>query len=130
MKLSLKLIHWLPRIICILAILFISIFALDAFNPERTIWQQIGDFLIHLIPSFVLTILLIFTWKREFIGGLIFTLIGVGFSPFVFLHNYNMNQSVQMSLMIILLITIPFVISGILFIVSYKMKKKNLSSSI
>jgi hypothetical protein len=104
-------------------------FALDAFNPEKTIWQQIGDFLMHLIPSFVLIIFLIIAWKREFIGGIIFTLIGLGLSPFIFMHNYNMNQSVWMSLMIILIITMPFVIVGILFIVSHRMKKKNLSSS-
>lgn len=127
-KAQLKLIHWLPRIICILTILFISIFALDAFNPEKTMWQQIGDFLMHLIPSFVLTILLIIAWKWELIGGILFTLIGLGFSPFIFTHNYSMNQSVWMSLMIILVITIPFVIVGILFIVSHKMKKKDYPS--
>ncbi len=128
MKVSIKVIHWLPRIICILAILFVSMFALDAFNPEKTTWQQIGDFLMHLIPSFVLIIFLIFAWKREMIGGIIFTLIGLGFSPFIFIHNYNMNQSVWLSLMIILIITMPFVIVGILFIMSHRMKKKNLSS--
>jgi len=98
-------------------------FALDAFNPEKTIWQQIGDFLIHLIPSFVLIIILIIAWKREFIGGIIFTLIGLGFSPFIFIYNYNMNQSVWMSLFIILIVTIPYVTAGILFILSHKMKK-------
>lgn len=129
MNVSIKIIHWLPRILCILAILFISLFALDAFNPEKTFWQQIGDFLMHLIPSFVLIIFLIIAWKREFIGGILFILIGLGFSPFIFMHNYKMNQSVWMSLMIILMITIPFIIIGILFIVSHNMKKKNLSSS-
>jgi hypothetical protein len=127
MKVSLKLIHWLPRIICILAILFVSVFALDAFNPEKTISQQIGGFLIHLIPSFVLTIILIIAWKREFIGGILFTLIGLGFSPFIFIHNYKMNHSIWMSVLIVLTITIPFVIAGILFIMNYKMKKKNQS---
>ena len=54
MKTSLAVYHWLPRILCILSILFISMFALDAFAPNLTIWQQITDFLIHLIPSFIL----------------------------------------------------------------------------
>ena len=104
-------------------------FALDAFNPEKTFWQQIGDFLMHLILSFVLVIFLIIAWKREYIGGIIFTLIGLGFSPFIFVHNYKMNQSVLMSLLIILIITVPFVIAGILFIMSHRKKKKNISSS-
>ena len=124
MKKSTKVIHWLPRIICILAILFVSMFALDAFEAELTIWQQIGAFLMHLIPSFILLALLIVSWKWEFIGGIIFTLIGLGFSPFIFLHNYKMNQSIGMSLGIIMAITIPFAIVGVLFIVSHFQKKK------
>ena len=126
MKTSIKVLHWTPRIICILAIIFISLFALDSFSPDLTVWQQIGAFLIHLIPSFILIALLIVAWKWEFIGGIIFTLIGLGFSPFIFKHNYNMNHSVGMSLGIILMVTFPFVVVGILFIMSYFMKKKNL----
>ena len=125
MKKSTKVFHWLPRIICILAILFVSLFALDAFAPELTIWQQIGAFLIHLIPSFILLALLIIAWKWEFIGGIIFTIIGLGLSPFVFVHNYKMNESIWMSLGIILTITIPFVFVGVLFIVSHFRKKQS-----
>jgi len=129
MKTNIIVLHWTPRIISILAIIFISLFALDSCSPDLTIWQQIGAFLIHLIPSFVLIALLIVAWKWEFIGGIIYTLIGLGFSPIIFLHNYKMNQSVWHSLTTILIITIPFVIVGILFIVSNKKKKKNLSSA-
>ena len=108
MKKSIKVIHWLPRIICILTILFISIFALDSFAPELTIWQQIGAFIIHLIPSFILLAFLIVAWKWEYIGGIIFLIIGLGFS-----------------LINMLIITIPFIIVGVLFIVSHFLKKKN-----
>jgi len=102
----------------------ISLFALDAFQPDLTIWQQIGDFLMHLIPSFILTALLLVAWKWEYVGGIIFTIIGLGLSPLVFNHNYNMNHSVWMSLGIILTITIPFVLVGVLFIVGHFQKIK------
>lgn len=124
MKISTKALHWLPRIMCILAILFVSLFALDAFTPELTLWQQIGDFLVHLIPSFILLTLLFIAWKWEFVGGIIFVVIGIGLSPVVFIHNFKMNDSVWMSLGIISIITIPFAIIGILFIVSHYKKKK------
>ncbi|MCA0133526.1 DUF7670 domain-containing protein [Winogradskyella alexanderae] len=124
MKLNIKIIHWLPRIICILAILFISLFALDAFDPKLTVWQQIIGFLMHLIPSFILILFLIIAWKKEYIGGILFILIGLGLSPFVFIHNYNMNQSVWLSLLIILMITIPFAIVGVLFIISNRIKRR------
>jgi hypothetical protein len=99
-------------------------FALDAFSSELSVWQQIGIFLIHLIPSFILLALLILAWKREFIGGIIFTIIGLGLTPIVFIHNYRMNHSVFMSIGIIMSITIPFALVGILFIISHFKKKK------
>ena len=122
-----KFLYWLPRILCIIAILFISLFALDAFQPNLTIWQQIGAFLIHLIPSFILLTFLLIAWKWEYIGGIIFIVIGLGLSPFIFKHNYDMNHSVWMSLGVILTITIPFVIVGILFIISHFKNKKALN---
>ena len=126
MKKSIKIFYWLPRIICILAILFVSLFAADAFAPGLTIWQQISAFIMHLIPSFVLLAFLIVAWKWEYVGGIIFIIIGLGLSPLVFIHNYKMNHSIWMSLWIILLITIPFVIVGILFVVSHFLKKREL----
>ena len=125
---SIRLIHWLPRIICILAILFVSLFAADSFQPGLSIWQQIGAFLIHLIPSFILIGLLIIAWNWEYIGGIIFAVVGLGLSPFVFIMNFRMNHSVWMSLVVILSITIPFIIVGVLFIVSHFLKKKNLQT--
>jgi len=120
-----KILFWLPRILCIIAILFISLFALDAFQPDLTIWQQLEAFLMHLIPSFILLILLLIAWKWEFIGGIIFTIIGLVFSPFIFKHNYDMNHSVWMSMGIIAMITLPFVIVGILFISHHFQKISN-----
>lgn len=124
MKSSMRILYWTPRILGILAILFLSMFALDAFNPALTIWQQIGGFLIHMIPSFVLLGILAVAWKWELIGGLIFTLIGLAFSPVVYLLNYNRLHSVKESLFVLLIITVPFILTGLLFILSYRHKKR------
>ena len=63
MKTSTKVLHWTPRIICILAILFISLFSFDSFSSERNFWQNATAFLMHNIPSFVLLAVLIVAWK-------------------------------------------------------------------
>ena len=128
MKNSIRLFHWIPRIICILAILFISLFAADSFGPGRSFAEQLGDFIIHLVPSFILIIILLVAWKRELTGGILFLVIGLALSPFIYNMNYNMNNSVWMSLGIILLITVPFIITGVLFIFSYYLKKKKSGS--
>lgn len=57
-------------------------------------------------------------------------IIGIVMSPFIFNINHNRNQfSIGASLGIILMITFPFIIVGILFIVSHYMKKKNISKA-
>jgi hypothetical protein len=121
---KLKILHWAPRIICIAAILFVSLFATDAFSHEKPLGEQIFDFLMHMIPSFVLLLVLLIAWKRELLGGILLLIMGLGLSPFVFIHNYRMNDSVWMSLFVILIITIPFMLSGALFVLSYRMKRK------
>jgi hypothetical protein len=125
MKPSLKIIHWTPRILCILAILFVSMFALDSFSPGIPLWKQIVGFFMHMIPSFVLTIFLLVAWKWELIGGAIFIILGLGLMPFIYMMNYHMNHSVWMSLEVILLINAPFVVVGALFILSHFLKQKN-----
>jgi prolipoprotein diacylglyceryltransferase len=128
MKASVKVFHWLPRIICILAILFIGMFSLDVFAPGLTIWQQLGGFLMHNIPSFVLLAILIVAWKWELTGGIIFIVLGLIFCLLVYLLNHYRNQfSVGQSLLNATIIAIPIVIVGILFIWSHNKKKKDLS---
>ncbi len=125
MKTSLKLFHWVPRILCILAILFVSMFALDSFDPRYTIWQQLQAFFIHLIPTYILILFLVVAWKWELIGGAILIILALGFTPFIYMHNYAMNHSVWISLSIIGMINFPFVLTGGLFVLSHFLKKKN-----
>ena len=121
---SYKTFRWIPRILCLLAILFISMFALDSFDPKLTFWQQILGFIMHLIPSFILAIILFIAWKRELIGGWILVAIGILFSFFLFPKNLSINHSFWMTLGIVALLTGPFILAGYLFIVSHNKKNK------
>jgi hypothetical protein len=125
MKTSLQIVQWTPRILCILAIFFISMFALDSFDPKFTLGQQLQAFFIHLIPTYILIIFLFVAWKWEMIGGLILAAVGLGFTPFIYFHNYAINHSVWMSLSIILMINFPFILTGGLFVLSHFLKNKN-----
>ena len=124
MSKKIAILHWTPRILCILSILFISIFAFDAFEPGLTIWQQLAAFAMHLLPSFILFMMLVVAWRWELVGGIVFMMLGLGLSPFIYTHNYAMNHSVSMSIGIIMMITFPFFLVGLLFVASYLVKKK------
>jgi len=65
--------YWLPRILAILFIAFISMFALDVFGEPQ--WPL--GWLIHLIPSYSLAAITIIAWKNEAAGGSLFLLAGI-----------------------------------------------------
>jgi hypothetical protein len=118
-----KLLPLLPRILSIFAIGFISLFALDSFE-HGTLGEQILAFLLHMIPSLVLTIILAIAWKWELIGGILYMLLGIVLSPYIFALNFSINHSILISFEIIVLITFPFILSGCLFVWSHFMKRK------
>jgi hypothetical protein len=124
MKPLTRITHWTPRILCILAILLISVFALDAFEPGRTLGQQLLAFLIHLIPSFILIAALVAAWKWEKIGGLIMIAIGLALGIFLFRGNYKRMGDLWKSITIVMALAFPFFLSGILFLASDYLKKK------
>jgi uncharacterized membrane protein (GlpM family) len=112
-------IRWAARILCALAVAFISLFAFDVFSEGAGIGQKIAAFLLHMIPSFALIIALIVAWKRELVGGIIITLVGLAGTMFVYSLNERRSQSASTGLRAAALIGAPFVIAGILFIVSH-----------
>jgi len=121
---SIMLLHWAPRVLAIVAILFVSVFSLDAFSPGMALKDQILAWLMHMIPSFLLIVILVIAWKWENIGGIIFLSIGMAFTPFIFWGNYSNNHSLWMSLFIVLTITFPFIVVGGLFILSHHTKSR------
>ncbi|MGE5383001.1 MAG: hypothetical protein ACM3PX_06215 [Omnitrophica WOR_2 bacterium] len=115
-----KAIHWLPRILTILAICFVSIFALDAFNKQLTILQQLEAFFVHMIPSFVLLVLLGVAWQHKLTGGIIFTVLGIAFGIFLYIWNLRINHNVFMTIGIVATLALPFIVAGILFLLDYR----------
>lgn len=118
-----KILYWTPRLLGLLSIAFISLFALDALTKDKTLGQLLADFGMHLIPSAVLLVLLIVAWKREKLGGIIFSVLGLGLTPYVYTMNYRNNESVWTSLSVVALITIPLLVIGLLFLWSYYFHK-------
>jgi hypothetical protein len=62
-------IYWTPRIVSIIFILFITLFSLDVFDSSYGFWSTVLAFLIHNIPSILLLVVLVITWKYEIVGG-------------------------------------------------------------
>ena len=67
---------WTPRILCLLFAGFISLFALDVFEENRGFWNTTLALLAHLIPTAILLIILAVSWRREWVGSLLFSALG------------------------------------------------------
>ena len=68
---------WTPRVICILFALFLVIFSFDVFEGAKGFWDLALALLIHNLPTIGLFIMLYFAWRREWIGTVVCTGLGV-----------------------------------------------------
>jgi hypothetical protein len=105
------LVIWLPRILSILFIAFISIFALDAFEGADSLGKEILDFLIHLIPSALVVVALIIAWRHPALGALFFVILAVVFT-FLF-HTYR-------ELVLFLMFSLPLLCIALLLLWHWK----------
>jgi len=111
-------IYWSPRILTIVFILFISMFALDVFGNNYTLWQTVQGLFMHLIPSMILTVFLIIAWKREWVGAVgffLFALVYIGMIVRRPLEGYMLSYS--------LIIAGPSIVVGILWWLNWAEKK-------
>lgn len=72
-----SIIHWSARVLGIAFALFISIFAMDVFSANDDFRDTLPALYLHLIPALIVMLFVIISWKRELIGGIFFTLLGI-----------------------------------------------------
>jgi hypothetical protein len=108
-----RLVLWSPRILGILVSVFIGMFALDAFSPEKPIVEALPDFFIHLIPALTVLGLVALSWRREWIGGLACIALAVMYALSVGSRHADW----------VLLISGPLLIVGALFLWSWQHRR-------
>jgi hypothetical protein len=69
------LLYWAPRVLCITFAVVMSVFALDVFEEGQSFWRTGLDWLMHLIPNFLILLVLAVSWRREWIGGYLFIVL-------------------------------------------------------
>jgi hypothetical protein len=113
-----RMLFWIPRILAVVSILFMTMFSLDAFNGNESFGMKMLSFLMNNIPVLIVLAILIVAWKWEVAGGILFILAFIAGT--IFFHSFSGNPGS------IIVIT-PFLIIGILFILHgflYPLKKK------
>lgn len=102
--------YWAPRLLGLLLAGFLSLFAFDVFGTGASLLEEIGAFLIHLVPVYLVLIALLIAWRWEHVGGLLFIALGVAY----LLWARNMHWSAY------LVITGPLWLVGALFLLGWR----------
>jgi hypothetical protein len=108
-----QLLYWAPRALCVVYALFISLFALDVFNEGKGFWGTSLALLIHLVPTLLVLILLAVSWRREWIGGILFVLLGVLYVVWAWHKPFGVWST-------LLMIAGPLVLTGALFLLNWR----------
>ncbi len=112
--------YWAPRLLAIAFILFLSMFALDVFDEQRGLAETLGALAMHLIPSFVLTAVLIFAWRWEWIGTALFTFAGILYITWV----ATLSRPVPPAMRMLWILTIagPAFLIAALFLANWRIR--------
>ncbi|HPT31548.1 MAG TPA: hypothetical protein PLW67_06885 [Prolixibacteraceae bacterium] len=102
--------RWTARLLLIAAILFMMLFSLDVFESEGSLGSKLTGLLIHNLPALALLAILILAWKKEFWGGIL--VIAATLGMMVFFHSFTSNKAS-------LIVMMPFLIAGLLFLISH-----------
>lgn len=112
-------IFWTPRILSIIFILFLALFSLDVISPEYSTGEILLGLLMHNIPSLVLLVVLLISWRYEIVGGVVFVLAGLVYIVF------TLNAELPWHTALIWSMTIagPAFLIGGLFLANWFIKK-------
>lgn len=118
-----KFLYWTPRVLSIIFILFLALFSLDVFGNGYGFWQTILALFMHNIPSLILLLVLIISWKYEIVGGIAFILAGLAYILLILVDTLD-NQFEWYMLVWALQISGPAFFIGILFLMNWYKKRR------
>ncbi len=108
-----KIIYWLPRILSLAFVAFLSLFAFDVFEAYSG-WQAVLALLIHSLPSIILLVVVIVAWKHELVGAVVFIAAAIFYVAAIGLNRPWSWYA---------FISGPAVLVGILFLLSWFKKR-------
>lgn len=106
-----KIIYFAPRVLSILYACFISIFALDVFTAGYVGSELVIALFMHLLPTLIFVIAIMIAWKKDIVGVFLFLILGT--MTFFGFNTYR-------QLLSFLFITMPLIVTALLFLISYK----------
>ena len=77
---SRRLLFWSPRAISVAFAIFLSLFALDVFNEVHGVWRTLAALMIHLVPTYIVLVVLALAWRWEWVGAVCYAGLGLWYA--------------------------------------------------
>ncbi len=105
---------WAPRILTILFALFLSVFALDVFAETNGFLETLTALVLHLIPAFLVVVLLVLAWRWELIGVIAFAGLAITYVVVMWGRGFPWVAYVTISA--------PLLLMSVLFLLSWRQR--------
>jgi hypothetical protein len=105
-------ITWAGRILAIGFALFLALFALDAWDTNVAIGRRLVGIATHLLPSLLVAVAIVISWRRPWIGGALFLALAIAYAVMV---RFRADW--------VLVISGPLLTVGLLYIWSWQMSR-------
>jgi len=115
--LSQRVLFWTPRVLSILFVAFLSLFALDVFDGRHSLWEMLLAFFIHQIPVWVLIGVLILAWRWEWVGAVTYACAGFLYIVWVLFVQRHIPPSARPGAMLV--IALPAFLIAALFLINW-----------
>ena len=106
---------WAPRILTILFALFLSVFALDVFGETKGFLATLTALALHLMPAFLVVVLLVLAWRWELIGAMAFAGLAI---------TYVVLNWGRFPLVTYATISGPLLLMSVLFLLSWRQRDR------
>ncbi len=110
-----RLLFWVPRLLCILFAIFLSLFSLDALDRGPV------AFLIHLLPAALVALVLMLSWRHDLVGAIAFAALGI---------LYIVAMWARFRWSVYVLISGPLFVMSALFLANWSLKRRGAAAGL
>lgn len=110
---------WIARILMVIFILFLTMFSFDVFEMEGTLLAKLGGFIMHSIPSLVLIAILLVSWRKPLLTGVLALA-----SAAAFMLRWRFQGIMEFATLVL-----PLIVVGVLFVTAYVVGRTRVSGS-
>lgn len=114
-----KRLDWAPRVFVMIFIPFLMMFSLDVFSEHLSFWGSVVALFLHNIPALILVAALVFAWKHELAGAVIFGSVGTALFYLMVLRHQPAWMTLHARVGMFLNFVVPPIMIGILFLCNW-----------